>query len=118
VLLPTVAVAETAPVLRRSWMLSTGNFWRLLAVLLAVFGPIMLLFFAVGVVLAGHAPVAATGGTPEMQMMATIIRARDVLPLISGLGFLVSPLLVGLLAGASVSVWRALKDEPALDIAV
>jgi hypothetical protein len=41
-----------------------------------------------------------------------------VLPLISGLGFLISPLVVGLFAGASVSVWRALKDEPALDIAV
>jgi hypothetical protein len=25
---------------------------------------------------------------------------------------------IGLFAGASVSVWRALKDEPALDIAV
>jgi len=38
--------------------------------------------------------------------------------MISGLGFLISPLVVGLLAGASASVWRALKDEPAMDIAV
>ena len=59
-----------------------------------------------------------TVGAEQMQMLAAIMRARDVLPMISGLGFLISPLVVGLLAGASVSVWRALKDEPALDIAV
>ena len=47
-----------------------------------------------------------------------IAQARNVLPLMSGLGFLISPLVVGVFAGASVSVWRALKDEPALDIAV
>jgi len=118
VLLPTIAVAENAPVLRRAWTLSAGNFWRLLAVLLAVFGPILLLFTGLELVLAGRAPAQAAGGTEQMQMLAAIMRARDVLPMISGLGFLISPLVVGLLAGASVSVWRALKDEPALDIAV
>ncbi len=117
VLLPAIAVAESAPVLRRAWMLSAGNFWRLLAVLLAVFGPIIVLFTGLEVVLAGRAPAAA-GGTEQVQLLAAIVRAREVLPLISGLGFLVSPLVVGLFVGASVSVWRALKDEPVLDIAV
>jgi hypothetical protein len=117
-LLPSVAVAETAPVLRRAWALSAGNFWRLLMVLLAVFGPILLCFLFLELALAGRAPSHAAAGTEQMQMLAAIMRARDVLPLISGLGFLISPLLVGLLAGASVSVWRTLKDEPALDIAV
>src|SRR5258706_15521034 len=109
VLLPAIAVAESAPVLRRAWMLSAGNFWRLLAVLLAVFGPIIVLFTGLEVVLAGRAPAAA-GGTEQVQLLAAIVRAREVLPLISGLGFLVSPLVVGLFVGASVSVWRALKD--------
>jgi hypothetical protein len=117
-LLPTVAVAETVPVLRRAWMLSAGNFWRLLVVLLAVFGPILLCFVCLELVLAARAPAHGPAGNEQMQLLAGIMRARDVLPLISGLGFLVSPLMVGLLAGASVSVWRALKDEPALDIAV
>jgi len=117
-LLPTLAVAETTPVLRRAWMLSAGNFWRLLAVLLAVFGPILLCFAGLEVILAGRAPTQAAAGNEQMQLVAAIMRARDVLPMISGLGFLISPLVVGLLAGASVSVWRALKDEPALDIAV
>jgi hypothetical protein len=117
VLLPAIAVAESAPVLRRAWMLSSGNFWRLLAVLLAVFGPIVVLFTGLEMVLAGRAP-QPVGGTEQVQLLAAIVRAREVLPLISGLGFLVSPLVVGLFAGASVSIWRALKDEPALDIAV
>jgi hypothetical protein len=117
-LLPTVAVAETAPVLRRSWMLSAGNFLRLLAVLLAVFGPILLCFVCLEFALAGRVPAQGPAGNEQVQMLGAIMRARDVLPLVSGLGFLISPLLVGLLAGASVSVWRTLKDEPALDIAV
>jgi len=63
-------------------------------------------------------PAHGPAGNEQVQLLGAIMRARDVLPLVSGLGFLISPLLVGLLAGASVSVWRALKDEPALDIAV
>lgn len=118
VLLPTIAVAENAPVLRRAWMLSAGNFWRLLAVLLAVFGPILLLFTGLELALSGHATTPVSGNSEQVQLLAAIYRARDILPLISGLGFLISPLLVGLCAGASVSVWRALKDEPVLDIAV
>jgi hypothetical protein len=118
VLLPTIAVAENTPVLRRAWMLSGGNFWRLLAVLLAVFGPILLLITGLEMMLADHSPARVGGITDQQQLTAAIMRARDVLPLISGLGFLISPLVVGLSVGASVSVWRSLKDEPALDIAV
>ena len=116
-LLPAIVVSENNPVLRRAWMLSAGNFWRLLAVLLGIFGPIFILFNALDVVLMGHGGVALSGDESE-QMRQAIARARDVLPLISGLGFLISPLIVGLFAGASVSAWRTLKDEPALDIAV
>jgi len=118
VLLPSIAVAESAPVLRRAWTLSAGNFWRLLAVLLAIFGPILVLFTVLEMVLAGRAPALATGSTEQVILLAAIVRAREVLPLISGLGFLISPLVVGLFAGASVSVWRSLKDEPGIDIAV
>jgi hypothetical protein len=118
VLLPAVAVAEGAPVLRRTWTLSAGNFWRLLAVLLAIFGPILILFIGLEMALAGRAPALAAGSTEQVILLAAIVRAREVLPLISGLGFLISPLVVGLFAGASVSIWRSVKDEPAVDIAV
>ena len=115
-LLPATVVAENAPVLRRAWSLSAGNFWRLLVVLLAIFGPIFILFNILDVVLMGRG--AALSGDESEQMRQAISRAREVLPLISGLGFLISPLIVGLFAGASVSAWRSLRDEPALDIAV
>jgi hypothetical protein len=118
VLLPVVAVAESAPVLRRAWTLSAGNFWRLLAVLLAIFGPILVLFTGLEMALAGRAPALVAGSTEQVILLAAIVRAREVLPLISGLGFLISPLVVGLFAGASVSIWRSVKDEPAVDIAV
>src|SRR5690349_20442629 len=65
VLLPTVAVAENAPVLRRAWMLSAGNYWRLLAVLLAIFGPILLLFTGLELALSAHAPAPAAGSSEE-----------------------------------------------------
>jgi hypothetical protein len=115
-LLPAVVVAENTPVLRRTWMLSAGNFWRLLAVLVAIFAPIFLLFNGLEMVLTSRGP-ALTGDDPE-RMRQAIAQARNVLPLISGLGFLISPLIVGLFAGASVSAWRVLKEETALDIAV
>ncbi|HEY4075304.1 MAG TPA: hypothetical protein VGM26_00095 [Rhizomicrobium sp.] len=109
-LLPAIAVAETAPVLRRAWTLSSGNFWRLLAVMIGIFGPVLVIFTVLEMALAGHASSPA-GANAQVQMVAGVMRAREVLPLISGLGFLVSPLLVGLFVGASVSVWRALKED-------
>lgn len=115
-LLPAIVVAENAPVLRRAWMLSAGNFWRLLVVLIAIFGPLFVLFVGLESLLMAHGP--ALSGNPQEIAAAAVSRARDVLPLVSGLGFLISPLVVGLFAGASVSAWRALKDESALDIAV
>jgi hypothetical protein len=116
-LLPAIVVAETGPVLRRAWMLSAGNYWRLLAVLVAIFGPVFALFMGLEIALTGRGPIS-TGGPEQAQLLAAIMRAREILPLMSGLGFLISPLVVGLFAGASVSAWRALKDEPVLNVAV
>jgi transcriptional regulator of acetoin/glycerol metabolism len=42
--------------------------------------------------------------------------ARQLLPLTCGLSFLISPLVVGLFAGASVAAWRALKNEAHVEI--
>lgn len=111
-LLPAVAVAETTPVLKRAWMLSAGNFWRLLAVLIGIFGPIFLLFTILEIALSGQAPIAR-GATEQVQLLAGVVRARQALPLISGLAFLISPLVVGLFAGASASAWRTLNEKTA-----
>ncbi|OAI45238.1 hypothetical protein AYO42_03295 [Rhizomicrobium sp. SCGC AG-212-E05] len=114
-LLPALAVAENVPVLRRSWQLSAGNFWRLLGILAGIFVPALFVMGLLQVVLGGRLP-AATSGTDQMQMMAGLLRARDTLPIVSGLGFFISPVLIGLFSHASVSAWRALKTEPTVDI--
>ena len=114
-LLPAIAVAEEAPVLRRSWQLSAGNFWRLLGIMAGIFVPMLILISVLQLLLGGRLP-AAPAGSEQMRMMAGLLRARETLPLVSGLGFLISPLLIGLFSSASVSAWRALKNEPTVDI--
>jgi hypothetical protein len=111
-LLPAVAVAETGPALRRCWALSAGNFWRLLAVLVAMILPVMLVFTAAEAVLSAAAPPLDIA-SEKMLMISGLVRARQVLPLMSGLSFLFSPFLVALFCGASISAWRALKGEQA-----
>jgi hypothetical protein len=114
-LLPAVSVAESAPVLRRAWFLSAGNFLRLLAVFLGLFAPLFVMLVAVDFALADKVPSVAAAGE-QVQLIATVMHARQTLPLACGLSFLFSPLIVGLFAGASVSTWRALKDEPSVEI--
>jgi len=116
-LAPAIAVGETGPVLRRAWALSAGNFWRLVGVLLALFLPLFLfsILLELGLAQKGAAPA---GTTPTLQVIAAMMHARQILPLTCGLTFFFSPLVIGLYCGASVSAWRAVKDEPAVDIAV
>ena len=116
-LAPAIAVGESEPVLRRAWGLSAGHFLSLLGILLLLFLPLALFFFLLDVGLQPQGGVA--GGTVQQQMITAIAHVRDLLPLTCGLSFFFSPLVIGLLASASVSSWRALKQEPAaLDIAV
>jgi hypothetical protein len=116
-LAPAIAAGETAPVLRRAWTLSAGNFWRLVGVLLALFLPVFLfsILLELGLAQKGAAP---TGTTPSLVVIAAMMHARQILPLTCGLSFFFSPLVIGLYCGASVSAWRVVKDEPAVDIAV
>jgi hypothetical protein len=119
-LLPALAVNESGPALRRAWALSAGNLLPLMGVVLGLFLPLGVVFVGIldiAIGLKGSA-AATAGANPEVQRMAALLLMRNTLPLICGLSFLFSPLVIGLCAGASVSVWRALKDEPALDIAV
>ena len=114
-LLPAIAVSETAPALRRAWALSAGNFLPLLGVLLGLFLPLLLVMAAIDLGM-GEKPAAMPGAATQVQIVAAVMHARQTLPLTCGLGFLFSPLVIGLLAGASVSVWRTLKDEPSVEI--
>ena len=115
--LPAIVVHESGPALRRAWALTAGNFLPLLAIFLAVFLPVKL--FQISIELwFGTKGALSTGATQQMQLMQALLNARQILPLACGLNFFISPIVIGLFAGASASVWRALKDEPILDIAV
>jgi hypothetical protein len=116
-LAPAIAANEPVPVLQRAWRLSAGNLWPMAGALVALFLPLALFFVALEAGL-GQKGTMSPGGTPQLQMIAAIMHAREILPLTCGLSFFFSPVLIGLFVGASVSAWRALKDEPSLDIAV
>lgn len=115
VLLPAIAVGETTPTLRRAWAMSQGNFMPLLGVLLGLFVPLLLVMAAIDVGM-GEKPDVMPGAATQVQIVAAVMHARQTLPLTCGLGFFFSPLVIGLLAGASVSAWRTLKDEPTVEI--
>ena len=116
-LLPAIAVHETGPVLRRAWALSAGHALPLIGILLGLFLPLLLVFITIDAALGDKAAIAP-GASQQAQMAAAFTHLRDTLPLTCGLSFFFSPVVVGLFASASVSAWRALKDEPVLDIAV
>jgi len=114
-LLPAIAVNETTPALRRAWALSAGNALPLLGVLLGIFLPVALVFVLIDLGL-GEKGAVSTGATQQLQMVAAVMQARQTLPLTCGLSFFFSPLVIALFAGASVSAWRTLKDEPVTEI--
>ena len=104
-LVPAIVVAEQGPALARAWLLSADNFWRLLAVVLGALGPLLLTLMTVLLaVISGsldsHAPQTT-------ESVSAAVSAN--LPLITGVQFVVAPLLIGLAVGASVFSWRELS---------
>ncbi len=104
-LVPAIVVAEQGPVLARAWILSADNFWRLLAVALGALAPLMLMMLTVllGVVSGSLDPHAQQ----TAESLSAAISAN--MPLITGVQFVVAPLLIGMAVGASVFSWRALS---------
>jgi hypothetical protein len=110
-LLPAVAVAESGPVLPRSWILSAGNFWRLLGVFIAVVMPVRLAMIAVEASLEGPRMLEPKLFTSSAMVAAQIHGASQNMPVTAGILFLVAPLLLGLILGAGAHVFHVLKGE-------
>ncbi len=110
-LLPSVAVAESGPVLPRSWILSGGNFWRILGVFLAVVLPVRLVMIVVEAVLAGPRMLEPELPSSTAMVAAQIHFASQNMPVTAGILFLVGPVLLGLILGAGVHVFQSLKGE-------
>lgn len=112
-LLPGVAVEETGPVLPRSWILSNGNFWRILAVFLAVAIPVRFLMVIVEVAVEGPAILMPQITTSTAMVAAQLHAENQNMPITAGILFLIAPLALGLVLGASAHAFQVLKKASA-----
>lgn len=109
-LLPPLVVAEERVDLLRAWLLSRRNFWRMLAVVLAVSIPILIvecvaIAFIVGPSL--FAPLPG-GAAADLALRARIALFDQHMPALIGLALVLAPFSLGLTLGASVFSYRAL----------
>ena len=104
--------------LTRSWQLTRGNFWRIVAVGLATLLPIMLVVGVVELSILGRGAfvpdLKATGETADsLRGLAVQMRTmQSHMPVLMGLSFVVSPFLYGLMFSASAFAYRALSARP------
>jgi hypothetical protein len=110
-LLPAAALQESSPVLPTAWKFSAGNFWRIVAVLLATLGPVAVLGAIAQLFLEGPQALMPTLGDSNAAAAAQLHVMSMNMPLTQGIGFLVAPLLLGLAAGASAAAFTALKSD-------
>ncbi len=110
-LLPVVAVNEDSPPLPRAWILSAGNFWRILAIIAATLGPVVLVAAVAQLLFAGGSTLVPRFANSSAMAAAQLHLIALNMPVSKGVDFLVAPLLLGLGAGASASAMRALQDQ-------
>ncbi|HEY8696174.1 MAG TPA: hypothetical protein VIM02_01035 [Rhizomicrobium sp.] len=110
-----VTVAEGQISLSRGWILTQGNFWRIFALLLAIFLPLMVVH-AVGIAAIIGAPLFAP--LPEgAEAAGRAIGERFALlgqhmPVYLGLSLILAPFSIGLSLGASAFAYRAQVPPP------
>jgi hypothetical protein len=109
-LLPAVAVNEEGPVLPRAWILSGGNFWRILGIVLATLGPVALAGGAIQYALQGPRAVMPQFANSSAMAAAQLHQIAQHMPINKGVDFLMAPLILGLFAGASAFAMGALQD--------
>jgi hypothetical protein len=111
-LLPATIVAEEKGGLRRSHELTRGNFWRALAVILALGVPILLLLLAgeAAVLRSALGPDAARTNPTEFFQRAEQAMSEKLLPwqIFSAVVFVLAS---GLIYGGSAFAYRALIDK-------
>lgn len=117
-------VAEGKVGLARAWELSSGNFWRIVAVGLATLGPIVLIALTAEVAVLGpgfflHNTAIPTNDTAQqMHDMAEQMRtASEHLPALYGFSFLMAPFFIGLGLAPAAFAYRALTGGKAADSA-
>jgi hypothetical protein len=112
-LLPAVAVNEEGPVLSRAWILSGGNFWRILAIMLGTLGPVALAAAVAQIALEGPGALVPSFTNSAAMAAAQLHLISLNMPVSKGVDFLVAPLILGLAAGSSAAAMRALQESGA-----
>jgi hypothetical protein len=103
--------------LTRSWQLTKGNFWRIVAVGAATLLPIALIFATAELAILGPSffvpdvTHGAVSGTNLSGLAAQMRAMQDHMPVLMGLSFVLSPLLYGLMFSASAFAYRALSGQ-------
>lgn len=110
-LIPATVVEEQIS-LSRGWVLSQGNFWRMLGVLLAISLPVFVLEFIAALVVVGPELFALLANAQhadpqDLSAHITQIMARHA-PVLIGLRLIFAPFQLGLSIGASAFGYRAL----------
>jgi hypothetical protein len=116
-LMPPIVVVEERVDFVRAWMLSRGNFWRILAVMLAVSVPVLLIQSAAIAAIVGPTFFAPLPANPDMVGIALQARLAMIdrhMATMIGLALVLAPFSFGLTLGASSYAYRALAgDRPA-----
>ncbi len=103
--------------LTRSWQLTHGNFWRIVAVGCATLLPIFLIFGAAEYAILGpeffkQQMLLTKDATANIHQMAGQMRAMQThMPVLMGLSFVISPILYGLAFAPAAFAYRALTGK-------
>jgi hypothetical protein len=111
-LVAPVTVAEERISLVRGWQLSRGNFWRMAAVLAVTLLPVALLMVGLEYAIVGGNAVTPKEAGDLAAVASRMQQMKSHLPMISGLGFVLSPFMFGLTLGASAFAYRTLVPPP------
>ena len=103
--------------LTRSWQLTQGNFWRIVAVALGTLLPAVLIFGALELTVLGpdiikQQMAMAKDPTASLRHLAEQMQAmQSRMPLLMGLNLLLSPFLYGLSFAPAAFAYRALTED-------
>ena len=108
-----VAVAEGERIVRRSWSLSKGNFWRIFAVLLAIVVPLFIVQFAVQIAFFSSLMIAPpprdAGPEAAAAFMAQLgTQFAGLLPFLAPIAAIFYAAFIGLITSASAFAYRSL----------
>jgi len=113
-LLPPVVVVEERINLLRTWMLSRQNFWRMLAIVIAVTLPLLLVQSVAIVVIVGPgilAPLPDSAAAVGVAFQDRVAMLDRHLASMLGLALVLAPFNLGLTLGASSYAYRTLAPS-------